>query len=588
MKKYLYFIFLLFFSFNIFAANPEPLPVDQAFKLTVKSLHDNTVVLNWQVAPGYHLYKDRFNFSLALPKNADIGQVNFPKGLPKHDDILGDYEVYTGSLDLNVPLKNIQKGDGTLLVVYQGCSESNFCYPPVTKKVAMNFHDLTRITVNDHQAFSSSSMEDKFTHLLQEKNYFWICLAFIGFGLLLAFTPCVLPMIPILSSIIVGQDRKNLTAKRAFLVSLSYVMGMSVAYALAGVLVAMAGSHLSEAFQAPWVIVLFSLLFVLLALSLFGLYDLQLPHFIHHRVVNLSNQQKSGSYFGSFIMGALSVLIVSPCVTAPLVGVLTFIAQTGDVMLGSIALFSLGFGMGVPLLIIGTTEGKFLPRSGAWMNVVKSAFGVLLLGMAIYLLGRILPGYVDLFLWGALFIILAVYLGLGTAFPHRGVSSGWIKFGRGLGLVSFCYGVILLVGAALGNGDPVHPLRISGTHAVAQGSLNFQPVKSLADVEAAISRARQQGKGVMLDFYADWCVACHEMDNNTFTDPTVKSALNNRVLLRANVTANDSTDRALENYFHVVAPPTMLFFDEKGRELVKLRVVGALPPKDFLENLQRK
>jgi thiol:disulfide interchange protein DsbD len=579
-KKYLCLFFLFCLSFNVFAADSTPLPVDKAFQLSVSGVSDQGVRLHWEIAPGYHLYKDRLSFSLAAPKNAEIGQITLPKGIAKQDDILGKYEVYIHTLDLTVPFNNIHHTDEILLVSYQGCSERNFCYPPVTKRITFNLEDTTRLSIDDHSKAMNTSMEDRFTHLLEEKNYFWICLAFIGFGILLAFTPCVLPMIPILSSIIVGQRKENLTMRRAFFVSLAYVLGMSFAYAAAGVLVALAGSHL---------IILFSLLFVLLALSLFGLYDLQLPQFIHHRVVHLSNRQKSGSYVGAFVMGVLSVLIVSPCVTAPLVGVLTFIAQTGDIVLGSTALFSLGFGMGLPLLVIGTTEGKFLPKSGAWMNVVKSAFGVLLIAMAIYLLGRIVPGYFSLMLWAALFIILAVYLGWGTTVPRRVISSGWVKFGRGLGLLSFCYGVILLVGAAMGNSDPIHPLRVSTvSSSTTEGNLIFQPVKTIEDVNAAILSAKRQGKAVMLDFYAEWCVSCHEMDKNTFNDPAVKTILKNWVLLRADVTANDSKDRALENYFKVVAPPTVLFFDESGKELLKSRVVGAVPPKDFLDNLQRK
>jgi thioredoxin:protein disulfide reductase len=333
---------------------------------------------------------------------------------------------------------------------------------------------------------------------------------------------------------------------------------------------------------------LFSLLFVLLALSLFGFYELRLPHFLHHQIVHLSNRQRSGSFIGAFIMGALSVLIVSPCVTAPLVGVLSFIAQSGDVILGSMALFALGIGMGIPLLIIGTTEGKLLPKSGAWMEVVKSIFGVSLIAVAIYLLQRILPGSISLLLWASLLIILAVYLGVGA--QHPTVSSGWVKFGKGLGLLSFCYGVILLVGAALGNNDPLVPLHMMNANNTINTSVNsnvlFQRVKNFADVQDAINHARQLNKPVILDFYADWCVSCHEMDRTTFADSQVTAALNNVELIRADVTSDDQSDRALENYYGVIAPPTILFFDHDGNEIKSFRIVGYMSPPDFLRHLQ--
>lgn len=580
-----------------FADTVQPLPVDKAFQFSTEHVQNDSLQLHWNIAKGYHLYKDRFKFSLSDDKYLQLGQMVLPPGILTHDNILGDYQIYRNTVDINIPIsiKNLKNtsGDAVLLVTYQGCSEQSFCYPPVTKRIKFNMHDLVLPEVTTHKnvdAVSYSTMQDKITHLLEGGNYLWICLGFMGLGLLLAFTPCVLPMIPILSGIIVGQDRKNLTTRRAFLLSLSYVLGMSFAYAIAGVLVALLGSHLSEAFQTPWVIVLFSLLFVLLAFSLFGFYELRLPHFLQHRILHLSNKQKSGSYIGAIIMGALSVLIVSPCVTAPLVGILTFIAQKGNVILGSAALFALGLGMGLPLLVIGTTEGRFLPKSGYWMNTVKSAFGVLLLGVAIYLLQRILSGAAALMLWAALLIVLAVYLGVGA--PHRKVSSGWVKFTKGIGLLSFCYGVILLIGGAMGNSDPLYPLRIiyPGNHAVAAfsdvNSLHFQQTKTLAEVQTALNNARRQNKPVMLDFYADWCISCHEMDRGTFSDPLVKSELNDVVLIRVDVTANDTASQTVQDYYHVVAPPTILFFGRDGKEQSKFRVVGAMSPKDFLQHLQ--
>ncbi|HEV2613667.1 MAG TPA: protein-disulfide reductase DsbD [Gammaproteobacteria bacterium] len=559
-------IILCWLPLSLFAANPVPLQADEAFQLSVKNVAPNQVDLHWNIARGYHLYQDRFHFALQNPSAAHLGEVVLPQGVAKEDNILGKYQIYEHALDLVLPLSSVNNSKLDLLISYQGCSDANFCYPPVTKKISV---DVTTGSIGHVEHM----FQDRVTNLLKQGNYVWVCLAFLGFGLLLAFTPCVLPMIPILSGIIVGQDRKQLNTKKAFLLSLSYVMGMSVMYAIAGVLVAMAGSHLSQAFQAPWVIILFSALFVVLALSLFGLFELRLPHFLQHPIVKLSNKQKSGSYIGAVFMGALSVLIVSPCVTAPLVGVLTFIAQTGDIFLGSMALFALGLGMGIPLIIIGTTEGKFMPKTGAWMHLIKSIFGVMLLGVAILLLQRILPGPVVLFLWAALFIIVATYLGILKNI-----------FSKGLGLLALCYGVILLVGASMGNGDPFQPLT-STTVVVSQG-VTFTKVGSLSELNEAIATASKNHQPVMVDFYADWCASCLEMERTTFSNSDVKKALSHYVLLQVDVTKNDAMDQAIEGNFDVVAPPTLLFFDRDGNEMKSFRIVGAMNPADFLAHMQ--
>lgn len=503
MKRFLLALVLCFSAFSIWASNPTPLPFDEAFALTVKGVDHHDVLLHWDIAQGYHLYRNQFHFALENPSDATIGQVVLPPGIAKQDDILGKYHVYENSLDLTVPFSSVKNTKTVLLVSYQGCSDANFCYPPATKKLTINFSGVS--------SDNNESIQEKITHLLKQGNYFWICLAFMGFGILLAFTPCVLPMIPILSGIIVGQSKKNLNTRQAFFLSLSYVLGMSIAYALAGVLVALAGSHLSEALQAPWVIVLFSLLFVALALSLFGLYEIRLPHFLQHPIVLLSNRQKSGSYIGVVIMGALSVLIVSPCVTAPLVGVLTFIAQSGNVILGSTALFCLGLGMGIPLLIIGTTEGRFLPKTGKWMHAIKIGFGILLLGVAVMLLERVIPA---------------------SMLPQQ---------------------------------------------------TQFTQVKTMMNVQQVIATAH---KPVMLDFSAQWCVACQEMEKDTFSNPDVKKALGHFLVLQADVTKNDADDKALEAYYNVIAPPTILFFNAKGQELPQARIVGGMGPKPFLEHLK--
>ncbi len=570
MKKIKFLILFILWSlpFLVFAANSTPLSADTAFQLVVTNASPNQIALHWNIANGYHLYQDRFHFEFLRKNDAKIGQVVMPPGITQEDNILGKYQVYKHAVDLLLPISDVNHSKLDLLVSYQGCSDNNFCYPPTTKKISL---DLTSGKVGHVQ----HHVEDKITRLLNEGNYLWIILAFMGFGLLLAFTPCVLPMIPILSGIIVGQNRRELNTRKAFFLSLSYVLGMSFAYAIAGIVVALAGSHLTQAFQAPWVILLFSALFVVLALSLFGLYELRLPHFLQHPIIKLSRKQKSGSYIGAVIMGILSVLIVSPCVTAPLVGALTFIAQSGNIVLGSVALFSLGLGMGIPLLIIGTTEGKFMPKSGAWMNMIKSAFGVLLLAVAILLLQRIFPGPVTLFLWAILFIVVATYLAL-----RKNI------FSKGVGLVAFCFGVILMVGAAMGNTNPLCPLAAHAAVSATSEGVQFTRVKSLAELNEAIAAAAQQHQPVMVDFYADWCVSCLEMAKTTFSNAAVKDALQSYVILQVDVTKNDAMDQAMENSFNVIAPPTVLFFDPQGREMTAFRVVGEMGPDDFLAHLR--
>lgn len=549
MKIWLLWLFLIPFAAFADTTN-NPLPADQVFQVSIASSNAQQVVLHWKIAKGYHLYRERFSFNLITPKTGTIGNVILPAGISKEDMILGKYQVYENQLDLTVPLNNVTTA-ATLAVGYQGCADSGFCYPPTTKTFTLN------------------TGNDRFANLLQQKNYLWIALAFLGFGLLLSFTPCVLPMIPILSGIIIGQRRAALSTRNAFFLSLAYVIGMSVTYAIAGVLVALAGSHLSAALQTPWVIVIFSIVFVLLALSLFGFYELQLPGFLQQSINDLSNRQKRGSHIGAFVMGALSVLIVSPCVTAPLVGVLTFIAQSGDVILGALALLMMGIGMGIPLLIIGTSAGKLLPKAGRWMNTVKTIFGILLLAVAIYLLERVLSHLVSTLLWAALFIITALCL----IYNNK-------KLFRSMGILLLVYGVFLL--------QPLitsHNASATLTSQATKTNLPFQRVKNIDDVKQALAIAQEKHQLVMLDFYADWCVACKIMERTTFNDPAVKTALNNVLLLQADVTANDATDKALEDYFHVVAPPTMLFFKD-NKEFVDKRLIGETSPKDFLKHVE--
>lgn len=581
----------LFITSLVYAATPvQPIASDEAFVFSAKTKDAQTITAEWRIAPGYYLYRDRFSYKLVSPEGGELGPVTPPLGIPKIDDILGHYQVYKDHVAIDIPLQAIHGDTVTLKVCYQGCSEHNFCYPPETKEVTLNLKDLGGSAVIGNITGNIESKpvseQDRITQLLSESHLWLTLLTFFGFGLLLSLTPCVLPMIPILSGIILGHG-DNMTTRKAFFLSLSYVLSMALTYALLGVLFGLAGDNLQVLLQTPWVLGIFSLLFVGLALSLFGFYELQLPSRWQSMIMSTSMQQRGGNYLGVAIMGVLSTLIVSPCVTAPLVGALAYIGTTGNALLGGSALFALGLGMGIPLLIIGTSHGKFKPPTGPWMNTVKCFFGVMLLGVAVWMLERILPGPITLILWAALCIIPAVYLGILN--PAR--QTPWSHFWKGVGLLLALYGILLVIGAAMGNTNPLQPLapRLlpggpTATHA--QTPL-FQRIKSNDDLDHALASAMSQGRYVMLDFYADWCIACKELEFNTFADPAVRKALGNFVVLQADVTANDVIDKALEERLGVVAPPTILFFSPNGDELKHARIVGEIGPQAFLAHLKQ-
>jgi thiol:disulfide interchange protein DsbD len=443
--------------------------------------------------------------------------------------------------------------------------------------------NISAATNNQSCPTPALTQQDKISDFLAHSSWFLIAIGFLGFGILLAFTPCVLPMIPILSSIIVGQGEEINTIK-AFWLSLIYVLAMAITYAIAGVVAGLAGGYVQAFLQSPWVLGAFSIVFVLLSLSLFGLYELQLPSRFHHHVTHLSNQQTGGTYVGVAIMGCLSTLIVSPCVTAPLIGALSYIGKTGNAVLGGSALFSMGLGMGIPLVIIGTAGGKFLPKAGLWMNTVKAFFGVLMLGVAILLLSRIISPTTTMLLWAALLIISSIYMGAFTQTPATGIGKLW----KGLSLIMLVYGFLLLIGAGMGNTNPFQPLVVQRAIPVVNTPQTepFKIITSLEELQEAIDSAKAQDKPIVLDFYADWCLSCKEMDNTTFEDPRVQVLLSRFVVLRADVTSNDDANKALEHQFNVIAPPTILFFDQNGQELNKDRIVGAVDAATLLKQLK--
>lgn len=570
-------------------ASDQPLLPSQAFAFSAKIASADTVALNWVIAPEHYLYRERFSFKILQPKTASLA-ADLPQGLTKTDNILGTYQIYAASLTVPLTIVHADNNNVEFQVTYQGCSEAGYCYPPMSHTVTVNFaHKTINVDVDVGPIAPATAnaptaqppaqpMHDKILDLLLGKHLISIIFGFIGFGLLLSFTPCVLPMIPILSGIILGHGQ-HLSTKKAFALSLTYVVSMSLTYAIAGIIAAYLGSSIQTAFQKPWVIIAFSIVFVLLALSLFGLYNLQPPRKLEAFLANLSGHQKKGSFIGVAVMGCLGTLIVSPCVTPALIAALSYIGQTGDALIGGLALFCTGLGMGIPLLLIVTTGAKWLPKTGHWMIVVKAALGVLLLGMAILMLSRILHGPVILLLWALLLIGTAVYMGA----LNNGAASKKAKLWRGLGVAMLVYGVLLMVGATMGNSDPLQPFASNNRTMM---KLPFQPIKNITGLTTALTAAKSQNKPVLLDFYADWCISCKEMDHGTFAKPKVLAALKNFIVLRADITAVDANDQQLMRQYHVIAPPTILFFTPGGNELKDLRIVGEKGPQQFLKRLQ--
>jgi thioredoxin:protein disulfide reductase len=579
MKNYLLLLLIITPLFTF--ANPPP--AEEVFQLTARQMDPNTFTLNWQIKDGFFLYQERIKLDAAAGTNLHLGTIVFPKALQKTNAQGKTYEIYRNELTLPIPVLGVRAGESLITVHYQGCSDDGFCYPPQTQDI--------KLTINTYLALAQVSLEGSDTalpatdiettnarieHLFYSHSWPLIILSFFGFGLLLAFTPCVLPMVPVLSGIIVGHGN-NLSTRKAFFLSLSYVLSMSVTYAVVGAVVALMGSNLQIAMQSPWTIGLFSLIFILLALSMFNFYELRLPVSWQAKLAGVTRSQGGGHYLSAAIMGCLSTLILSPCVTAPLIGALGYIAQTGNITLGTLALFFLGLGMGTPLLLIGTSAGKLLPKTGLWMNTVKSFFGILLLAVAIYLLSRVLPGALSMTLWACLLVFSGIYMGALTK-----ATSNHDKFSQALGIIFLVYGLLILIGASRGNTNPLQPLALPVAYQRAESAV---VVKTVEEIQHALMQAK--GKPVMLDFYADWCASCKVIATTTLQDKQVKAALNNFVVLKVDLTANNAETKALLNRYNVVAPPTFLFFDAAGNELDNLRLVGEVSTSTFFQNLNK-
>lgn len=568
-------------DFSFGSSKPKFLPADQAFGLSIEVCDKNALLANFRVTPGYYLYRDKMSFSLADGK-AKIARVELPKGEEKDDPNFGRIEVYHQSIQAKIVIENADPAKPlTLNVGYQGCSDKGLCYPPIEKQVTV---ELAQFVCNSTAAAAPAVDNDntRIAQLFKDGSFWLIIASFFGFGLLLSLTPCVFPMIPILSGIIVGRGHK-ITHMHAFILSLAYVLGMAITYAVAGVAAGYSGALISSALQTPWVLGSFAALFVALSLSMFGYYELQLPASLQSKLTDTSNKLHGGHLSGVFAMGALSAIIMGPCVAAPLAGALLYISQTHDAVLGGTALFFLALGMGVPLLLVGSSAGVLLPKAGAWMEAVKRFFGVMMLGMAIWIISPVIPVAAHMLLWAALLIFSAIYLRALDPLPPN--AHGLRKLGKGIGLLALLLGAAYLVGALSGARDMLRPLGNLGRGAAeAPATLRFERVKNSAELDARIAKAA--GKTVMLDFYADWCVSCKEMDRFTFSDAAVQAQLRDTILLQADVTANDAEDKALLQRFQLFGPPATLFFDKQGKELADHRVTGFQDAKTFLQSLQ--
>jgi thiol:disulfide interchange protein DsbD len=571
-----------------FGEEDEILHPDQAFILSARLDASNVIQTNILLADNVYVYRDKIKIAMVDGKGHTLGAISVPRGKKKIDEFFGPVEVIYEEVDVSIPF--VSSADAseqfTLSYQYQGCVEDRICYPPITRYLAIDTsegliqvrHEAPATVAGITPSFSPAqpetdtapiSEQDQFTRLLNDQNLMLIVGLFFLAGIGLTFTPCVFPMIPILSSIIAGQGA-SITTRKAFFLSLVYVLAMAVTYAAAGAIVGYYGAEFNIQiwFQDPWILSTFAAIFVLLALSMFGFYELQMPDAIQSRLTAIGNSQQGGTLVSAGLMGFFSAIIVGPCITAPLVGALIFISQTQNWQLGALALFALGLGMGVPLMLVGTSAGKLLPRAGAWMDTVKAVFGVVLLGVAIWLLERFLPVGFTMALIGALMIGSAIYMGALDTLSDA--ASGWQRLFKSLGLLALIYGAAYLIGAAAGSNDLIQPLRVfsvtpGGSAQFAQQRIEFRQIKGRQGLQFALNDSVQQGRTTMLDFYADWCISCKEMEKYTFTHAGVLAALGDTATLQADVTANDPIDTELMSSMGIYGPPAIFFRPQRRR-----------------------
>jgi thiol:disulfide interchange protein DsbD len=588
----------------------EVLHPDQAFILSARLDANNTIQTNILLAKNIYLYLDKVKITMVDGDGHSLGPIALPKGKKKVDEFLGPTTVIYKQLNVSIPIISTANASDqfTLAYRYQGCVEDRICYPPITKYIEVDAQNglvlvssenpVANETASAMNAFASDPMagqesapiseQDQFTNFLKNKSLLVVVGLFFLAGIGLTFTPCVFPMIPILSSIIAGQG-PSITTFKAFTLSLVYVFAMAITYATVGAIAGFYGSEFNIQiwFQDPIILSIFAAIFVLLALSMFGFYEIQMPNAIQSRLTTISNSQQGGTLIGVGLMGIFSAIIVGPCITAPLVGALFYITQTQDWQLGGLALFALGMGMGVPLLMIGTSAGNILPRAGAWMDIVKSFFGVILLGVAIWLLERILPVSITMVLIAALMIASSIYMGALDSLSET--DSGWRRLFKSIGVLILIYGIAYLIGAAAGTRDLLQPLNgLSGSIERSEQSdqhLVFRQIKGQEGLQLALYDSVQQDRKSMLDFYADWCISCKEMERYTFNHPAVLAALSNVSTIQADVTDNDQMDSRLMSSLGIYGPPAILFFDTNGQEIRNRRVVGEMLGEEFAQHV---
>ena len=590
MKKIILFLMLFIYSFSLELGN-KVLEPEEAFKVVFTKQEDK-LNIKLELSKDIYLYDDKLQINITKPKKVDLTkELNLPKPVP-YDGFIVHFDNLNVDIPYSLMKSKLQANKYEVEIKFQGCSKAGLCYAPMSEKQVIFFEadvkeqviepEKTEVVQKENSVVSNTQNEDlnesdSIAVALKNSNTLLVLATFFGFGLLLSFTPCVFPMIPILSSIIVkASENETMSAKKGFFMSFVYVIAMSLAYTIAGVIAGIFGANLQAALQNPYVLVTFAFVFVALAFSMFGYFEIRLPSSLQTKINKTSEGKEKQGVVGIAIMGFLSALIVGPCVAPPLAGALVYIGQTGDAILGGMALFVMSLGMGVPLLLIGLGAGKFMPKPGGWMESITKIFGLIMLGVAIWLLDRVINPIFTMYLWALLFLGSAIYLRI---YEH--------VLAKLITTVIFIFGVILFVGAVSGATNPLKPLdkftngvNLSST---AQG-LNFTKIRNINELEDALKKS---SKPVILDFWATWCVSCKELDEITFKDTEVIKKLQNFTLLKADVTQNSDDDKALQKKFGIVGPPALIFWDINKQEVKSAKIVGYKNPKEFLEILNK-
>ncbi len=602
MLRIIFSFFILLFSLNT-SANPPPLPGDKVFQLTGKRVDAHHLKLTWTIKSGYFLYRERIHVDLPKSSRLNLEAFVFPEPQFKIDHRGHTVLLYRDQLALTIPLQTLSPGETPLLVKFQGCSDQGFCYPPTTKTLMLVIDDQLKLRdvfletpdvakpvfkSPRHEKIRSAQFLEKtvaeqpstqIERLFSSGNTLLIIATFFGFGLLLTFTPCILPMVPVISGMIVGHGHA-ITTRKAIGLSVCYVLSMSTTYSLIGGVIALLGHNLQIYMQSPIAVVGFSFLFILLALSMFGLFELRLPLGLQNRLAKFTRHESGGHYLHAAIMGCLSILILSPCVTPPLLGVLSYIARQGSFSLGLAALFFLGLGMGAPLILVGASAGKLLPKAGKWMNTVKSLFGVLLLAVAIHLLSRLLSDFYTMLLWALLLIFTGV-----ACKPFVAGINAYTKWRQGLGIISLTYGLFILYGASAGHTNPLLPLQTPP--ALSEQVIKSLRVTTLHDAQRLLQEAKNKHTPAILDFTATWCESCNVLANTTLRDPRVIKATQSIMWIEVDLSENNQNSINLLHSFNVIAPPTFLFYNADGEQIQALTLVGEVSVATMMTQIQQ-